>query len=107
MSQTPTTIIKMTKNELYQTAIDSYNMPMQVIVAIEEASEFQKELTKVLRSGIGEISFVNLCEEIADLEIMIEQIKFGYKLDKDVENYKKYKLNRLAERLNCRSEFNA
>ncbi len=55
-----------------------YGKESQSIVAIEELSELQKELCKMLR-GIG--STEHLAEEIADVEIMLCQIKELYALD--------------------------
>ena len=98
----------MTKEELYIRAKDWFGLQNQVIVAIEEASEFQKELTKKLRNGIADKTFDSLlADEIADLTIMIEQITLAFNLKDDIESLKKYKLNRLAERIECRSEFSA
>lgn len=55
-----------------------YGKESQSIVAIEELSELQKELCKMLR-GIGNPE--HLAEEIADVEIMLCQIKELYALD--------------------------
>ena len=44
----------------------------QLIVAIEEMSELQKELCKLLRNEIR--SMDNIEEEIADVSIMLEQL---------------------------------
>lgn len=55
----------------------------QSIVAIEELSELQKELCKMLR-GIGNPE--HLAEEIADVEIMLCQIKELYALDPTLIN---------------------
>ena len=40
----------------------------------------------------------NVEEEIADVEIMLTQLKIMYNLS-DVENWRNYKLNRLKERV--------
>lgn len=75
----------------------SLNPTAQMIVAIEELSELQKELTKALRNKIDKIA---LLEEYVDVSIILEQIKILYKLnDKDINLMKKMKLDRLQERL--------
>ena len=75
----------------------SLNPTAQMIVAIEELSELQKELTKALRNKIDKIA---LLEEYVDVSIILEQIKILYKLnDKDINLMKKMKLDRLRERL--------
>lgn len=95
-------------NQLYTAAIDKWGIDNQIIVAIEEAAEFQKELTRKLRNGTDNSQFDSLlADEMADLSIMIEQVTAMFNLKKDVEKSRRYKLNRLAERIGCRSEFNA
>ena len=75
----------------------SLNPTTQMIVAIEELSELQKELTKALRNKIDRIA---LLEEYVDVMIILEQIKILYKLnDKDINLMKKMKLDKLRERL--------
>jgi NTP pyrophosphatase (non-canonical NTP hydrolase) len=64
----------------------------QMIIAIEELSELQKEISKKLR-GTG--SNIDLCEEIADVLICLEYIKEYYKLDiNTIERFKEIKIIR-------------
>ena len=75
----------------------SLNPTAQMIVAIEELSELQKELTKALRKKIDRVAIL---EEYVDVMIMLEQIKILYELnDKDINLMKKMKLDRLQARL--------
>ena len=60
----------MNKLELYSGLIDKYN-DKQIVVAIEELSELQKELCKHLRD---KTNMQNIIEEIADVVIMVEQL---------------------------------
>ena len=83
--------------EIYEKALKKWGLEKQLIVAIEEMTELQKELTKILR-GIGDID--HLVEEVADAEIMIEQIRYFYGLGLSVETVKELKLKRLEKRLN-------
>lgn len=58
--------------EVLQRALDTYGSALQIVVMMEEMSELQKELCKYLR---GKYSPANIAEEIADVEIMLEQMK--------------------------------
>lgn len=77
-------------------AIATYGPELQKTVAIEEMSELTKEIVKDLR---GNLSTLHMAEEIADVEIMIEQLKIMYNNDKLVEVYKQRKLERLKDRI--------
>ena len=52
----------------FETIIEAFGNEAQMIVAIEELSELQKEITKKLRHKKGTV--FGLVEEIADVEIM-------------------------------------
>lgn len=83
--------------EIMKTAIKTFGPQLQTVVAIEEMSELQKELTKFLR-GNGKKK--NLTEEVADALIMITQVQIIYGIgDEDVREVMDYKLNRLRERV--------
>ena len=86
----------MTRKEFYKKVVDTYGK-QQVIVAIEELSELQKELCKALRC---KVNFDNITEEIADVEIMLEQMKIYFEIKEDeIEGMKKLKIKRTKERL--------
>ena len=53
-------------------AIQKFGIRPQVIMAIEELSELQKELTKWLR---GKGKHENMMEEMADVSIMLNQLE--------------------------------
>lgn len=64
-----------------------------LIIAIEELSELQKELTKELR-GKGDITAI--LEEVADVQIVLEQVKVVCRLkDVDVNRAINLKIDRL------------
>ena len=78
-------------------AIETFGDDKQTIVAIEELSELIKELTKALR---GELNKDHLTEELADVDLMLMQIMFIYRIDqKELDSYKKRKVDRLAKNL--------
>lgn len=82
--------------EVLQRALDTYGSAMQIVVMMEEMSELQKELRKYLR---GKCSPASIAEEIADVEIMIEQMKMLFCCAEDVRSVRKRKVERLKERL--------
>lgn len=59
------------ESEVLQRALDTYGSLPQIVMVFEEMSELQKELCKYLR---GKYSPANIAEEIADVEIMLEQL---------------------------------
>ena len=81
--------------EVLQTAIDHYGSERQIDKAIEEMSELTKALLK-LRLVKNEQNTESVLEEMADVEIMLDQLKliFGYKT-----LYRDEKVYRLVERL--------
>lgn len=85
----------MDKKEIYIQALRNWGY-LQKVVAIEEMTELQKELSKNMR---GEENELYIAEEIADVEIMLEQMKILFNIDEDVEEMKEYKIKRLAEGL--------
>lgn len=86
----------MMKTRIFKELIDKYG-DKQVIVAIEELSELQKELCKYLR-GKGNVE--NITEELADVQIMINQMQLLFKIDSyDLEQKIDEKVLRTKERL--------
>ena len=85
-----------TAKELYRRAIDTYGPDAQTRMVMEEMAELQKELCKNSR---GADNLASIAEEIADVEIMLEQMMVLHDCESLVSGYKKYKLDRLEERL--------
>lgn len=77
-------------------AVKEYGIHSQVVVAIEELSELQKELTKFLRC---EENKNHIAEEMADVHIMLDQLHIIFKNSDAVNSWKRKKLQRLTERL--------
>ena len=87
-----------TKEEMYKKLFEKYDTK-QIIVAIEELSELQKELCKMLRNGNTD-NIEHIKEEIADVSIMLDQLVYYFKIDKeDLLKIQTEKLNRTKERL--------
>lgn len=83
---------------VYEKAIAKNGVLLQAIVAIEELSEAQKEICKLLRE---EGNLDHLAEEVADATIMLEQLRLMFNLDKAVCRYMDEKVQRLADKVNC------
>ncbi len=62
---------------------------------MEEMAELTKELSKNIR---GQDNDLGIAEEIADVEIMLEQLKVIFDIRTDVETVKQEKLIRLDRR---------
>ena len=89
-------MLKCDREAIYKSAIDRYGYKNQLIVAIEELSELQKELCKSLR---GEGCRANIIEEMADVSIMLEQLSMIYKCDSAVKLEIERKVCRLDKRI--------
>ena len=81
------------EHEVLTQAIKRYGVVSQVNMMFEEMSELQKELCKHLRGKD------NLTEEIADVEIMLAQMKAIFGCAAMVEGWRQTKVDRLANRL--------
>ena len=79
-------------------ALNHYGNRPQVDMAIEEMSELTKELLKNRR---GEENRSMIADEMADVYIMLEQLKFIFGVDEtELKVNAEFKLQRLNERLN-------
>lgn len=89
-------------------AIKVFGTDAQVELAIEEMSELTKALIKdrrYHRKGDIKAAMLNLhnvCEEIADVEVMTTQLRLIFDLDKEVDEIKRAKVRKLAEHLHER-----
>lgn len=66
------------RTQTYIKLFKKYSETAQLVVAIEELSELQKELCKDLR---GKGKRENIIEEIADVSIMLEQLYLIYNIE--------------------------
>lgn len=88
----------MPESQILRDALAVYGDKNQKIVAIEEMAELQKELCKTLRLA-GNHN--HLAEEIADVQIMLEQMIMLYDCRADVVHWRREKLERLKERMSA------
>jgi NTP pyrophosphatase (non-canonical NTP hydrolase) len=89
----------MVEKEIYENAIEQWGRIPQLMQAMEEASELAVALSHFIRNRENSINEV--IEEVADMEIMLAQIKFmfGEKFGESVNEIKQTKLSRLETRL--------
>ncbi|MDD3041118.1 hypothetical protein [Bacteroides sp.] len=86
----------MKKKDVYNKAKATWGIDAQVTKAVEELSELIKELSKFL---LDDGNMEHITEEMADVEIMIEQLKLIFENKKAVKIVKKEKIHRLSDRL--------
>ncbi len=79
-----------------QRAVSTWGKNHQLIICMEEMAELTKEISKNLR---GQDNDLGLAEEIADVEIMLEQLKLIFDIRTDVECVKSEKLIRRDRRI--------
>ena len=82
----------MEKEKLFQKALNNWGIDAQSLKLVEECSEL---INAICKHRLNRISFEDVAEEIADVEIMCEQLKyvFGEQL---IERIKQEKLDRLS-----------
>lgn len=83
--------------DTYERALKTWGKEAQMLQVIEEMSELTKEILKNINRGKNNVS--EIIEETADVEIMLRQLKVCYGIDKQVEAYKKGKLQKIEKRL--------
>lgn len=86
----------MKTGDLYAAAVKKYGKISQLIMCMEEMAELTKEISKSIR-GVDNSSAIS--EEIADVEIMLEQLRVIYHNRSEVDTIKADKLRRLAYRM--------
>lgn len=92
------------ENKLFSYVFMKNGEANQRRIAIEECSELIKALCKYDRYFADEemdkrILRLNIIEEMADVEIMIDQLKLMFDHNDDFEQAKEQKLKRLAKRM--------
>lgn len=86
----------MTETEILRCAIQTYGAEAQELMLLEEMSELQKEICKNRR---GRDNVLEIAEEIADVEIMLEQMKMVFGCAGRVRTFRAAKLRRLEQRI--------
>ena len=89
--------IKYEPAQLYTEAVERWGVTSQIEMLIEEMSECMMALQKFKRDMASD-KVGSVCEEIADVSIMIDQMDFVFD-KKKIAEYKDFKLQRLAKSL--------
>ena len=93
--------------DILEKAIKHYGAKNQMGVACEESAELIQAISKCLRYKDDIEARNNLVEEIADVLIMIDQLKIIVNIkDYEIVCYRKYKLERLERRIENEKESN-
>ena len=85
---------------VYSDALDVFGGDTQLIVAVEELSECQKEICKVLR-GDGDLE--HLAEEVADATIMLEQVRLMFDIYDATCRHMDANIERLKKQIEARN----
>ena len=83
------------RKELYQKAIEVWGDAAQQLMIVEECAELIQAIMKSFR---GYEAVAEICEEIADVEIMIEQMRIIFD-EIFIDACKEEKLERLVKRI--------
>lgn len=84
-------------NKILRGALNKWGAQMQMILTMEDLAELTKEISKHIR---GFSNNEEIAEEIADVEIMLEQLKLIFNNSKAISHYKEIKLIRLEQLIN-------
>ena len=86
-----------TQRKICEDAIQIFGVQHQLIKAGEELAELGQQ---VLKAANGDVDKGHIAEEIADVEIMLEQIKIIFDRRVSVEAQVDSKLDRLQRKIN-------
>ena len=81
---------------VYQKALDKFGANAQITKAVEEMSELTKELCKY---SLGAGDREALADEIADVTIMLEQLRLIFDVNDEVCRHMDAKVERLQDRI--------
>ena len=84
------------RKKIYQAALRKWGVDLQTMMAVEEMSELTKEICKIKR---GKMDLDALADEIADVTIMLEQLREIYGLNDAVCDHMDAKILRLQSRV--------
>lgn len=82
---------------IYKKAIEKWGEPSQLLMVMEELAELIQAISHLLRNKYKAESKV--IEELADVEIMCEQLRIMINEDDKIDKIKEGKLARLSEML--------
>ncbi len=83
--------------ELLKKAVHTWGKQAQLLMVLEEMSELQKEILKNINRGKENLD--EIIDETADVEIMLEQLKYIFDIEQQVTDRIPIKLNKIRVRL--------
>ncbi len=86
----------MSDKEIFEAALKTWGAIPQTLMVFEEMAELQKELCKHER---GKNNVEQIAQEIADVQIMLDQMILLHNCEDAVKAYRKSKIERLKTRL--------
>lgn len=89
--------MKLSEADIYKKAIDTFGPGAQLGIAQEELAELIVAISKYSRGKPEAI--IDIAEEIADVQIMLDQLSIMFHLHEKIERLKHEKLKRLEWRL--------
>jgi len=92
----PVEVRDVSTREIFIEAVRRWGKDAQIGMVHEEIGELLQAINKYKR---GKVGLIEIAEEIADVEIMVEQLKGIYDLHDIVKTEKLYKLERIARKL--------
>ena len=93
------------EDNIYKRIVDTWGVESQINMLIEEMGELLQAISKYRRAQNKDDktkieAYDHLCEEVADVENMMSQMR--YMLDSDrIDEYKKAKLERISKKLDA------
>ena len=89
------------RKEIYEKALRTWGTQAQIMMALEEMSELTKELCKHFR---GRPNGAEIIDEVADVTIMMEQLRLIFGINEAVCEQMDVKMLRLKKRLGMKEE---
>lgn len=89
----------MNRKQILEKAISTYGREAQTNMMLEEMGELITAINKYRRAYIGaekSVALANIVEEMADVQIMLDQMRLMFG---DTTEQEEYKVQRLASRL--------
>jgi hypothetical protein len=87
----------MPEKNVYERAVKLWGKNPQLLQCVEEMSELTKEIMKYVNRKQNNVT--EIIEEVADVEIMLSQLKYCLSIEKEVEAYKTGKVVKISEKL--------
>lgn len=85
---------------LFDKCLAKWGLNSQILMLAEEAGELSVATLHLLRDKKRKEALNNFAEEIADVELMLQEIKYYLNISDLIKKYRKQKIERLEALLN-------